>query len=37
VSEPVPVPPPLRPPMTSAADADEVRDLVDDLRRLMDD
>jgi hypothetical protein len=28
---------PLKAPMTSAADADEVRDLVDELRRFMDD
>jgi hypothetical protein len=32
-----PVAPPLKAPMTSAADADEVRDLVDELRRFMDD
>jgi hypothetical protein len=31
-----PVAPPLKAPMTSAADADEVRDLVDELRRFMD-
>ena len=29
--------PPLKAPMTNAADADEVRDLVDELRRFMDD
>jgi hypothetical protein len=35
-SEPGP-PPPVKAPMTSAADADEVRDLVSELRRFMDD
>ena len=35
--EPEPAPPPLKAPMTSGADADEVRDLVDELRRFMDD
>ena len=36
-SEPEPAEPPLKAPMTSAADADEVRELVDELRRFMDD
>ena len=35
--EPQPEPPVKAAPMTSAADADEVRDLVDELRRFMDD
>ncbi len=36
-AEPEPAEPPLKAPMTSAADADEVRELVDELRRFMDD